>query len=43
MQLATERAVAGQITPERYRAQLDAQADSILEKRRWKLDRESNS
>jgi multiple sugar transport system substrate-binding protein len=43
MQLATERAVAGQITPERYRAQLDAQADSILEKRRWKLDRESKS
>lgn len=41
MQLATERAVAGQVTPEQFRAQLDARTDAILEKRRWKLNRES--
>jgi multiple sugar transport system substrate-binding protein len=41
MQLGTERAVAGQISGEQLRAQLDARADSILEKRRWKLAREA--
>jgi multiple sugar transport system substrate-binding protein len=41
IQLGTERAVAGQISGEQLRAQLDARADSILEKRRWKLAREA--
>ena len=36
-----ERAVAGQLTPEQFRAVLDSDVDAMLEKRRWKLDREA--
>lgn len=40
MRLVSERAVAGQISADQFRATLNDDADEILEKRRWKLDRE---
>lgn len=40
MRLVSERAVAGQISPDQFRATLNADTSEILEKRRWKLDRE---
>ena len=41
MRIVSERAVAGQITPAQFRAQLNADTDAMLEKRRWKLAREA--
>lgn len=41
MRLVSERAIAGQITADQFRATLNADANEILEKRRWKLNRES--
>jgi multiple sugar transport system substrate-binding protein len=41
LRTVSERAVAGQITPEQFRATLDADTDRILERRRWMLDREA--
>ena len=41
MRIVSERAVAGQITPAQFRATLDRDTDAMLEKRRWKLDREA--
>lgn len=40
MRLVSERAVVGRITGEQMGATLDADADRMLEKRRWKLARE---
>ncbi|HEY5711796.1 MAG TPA: sugar ABC transporter substrate-binding protein [Allosphingosinicella sp.] len=39
MRIVGERAVAGQITPDEFRTTLDADADRILERRRWMLAR----
>ncbi len=41
MRIVSERAVAGQITPAQFRATLNADTNDILEKRRWKLNREA--
>lgn len=41
MRTVSERAVAGQITPAQFRKTLDADTDAMLEKRRWKLARET--
>jgi len=41
LRIVGERAVAGQVTPGGFRAALDADVDRMLEKRRWKLDREA--
>ena len=40
LRIVSERAVVGQISPAQFRATLDADADRILERRRWMLDRE---
>lgn len=40
LRIVSERAVAGRITAAQFRATLNADTDSMLEKRRWKLDRE---
>lgn len=41
MRTVSERAVAGQISADQFRATLDADTNDILEKRRWKLAREA--
>jgi multiple sugar transport system substrate-binding protein len=41
MRIVSERAVAGQISPQQFRATLDADTNAMLEKRRWKLAREA--
>lgn len=41
MRIVSERAVAGQITPQEMHSTLDADADRMLEKRRWRLAREA--
>lgn len=40
MRIVSERVVAGQITPQQFRATLNADTNDMLEKRRWKLGRE---
>lgn len=39
LRIVSERAVAGQLDPVRFRETMDADADRILERRRWMLDR----
>jgi multiple sugar transport system substrate-binding protein len=40
MQQVAARAVAGELTIDEAAAQMDAQADAILAKRRWVLDKQ---
>lgn len=42
LRIVSERVVAGQISPEQFRAALDADTDRILARRRWMLDRETS-
>lgn len=41
LRIVGERAVAGQVSPQGFRAALDKDVDRMLEKRRWKLAREA--
>ncbi|MDQ3478035.1 MAG: sugar ABC transporter substrate-binding protein [Pseudomonadota bacterium] len=41
MRIVSERAVAGQISAAQFRKTLDADTNAMLEKRRWKLNREA--
>lgn len=41
MRIVSERVVASQITPQQFRATLNADTNDMLEKRRWKLEREA--
>ena len=43
MQQIAARAIAGQLTIDQAAARMDAQADTILAKRRWVLDRDAQS